>query len=130
MEGSGVKLVSLADYAEDNYVLKALKWIKKDLYKNSVSDYKDHIDPVLNRTYEIRNIMEHRYLKVLDDSFLMGDEDDRIDELASPVTIKEFYDLAINLLRVCRESMILLVMAIKIEEDKRGKSLDKKKFLA
>lgn len=116
----------LNDYAEDNYVLKALKWIKKDLYKNSVSDYKDHIDPVLNRTNEIRNIMEHRYLKVLDDSFLMGDEDDRIDELASPVTIKEFHDLAINLLRVCRESMILLVMAIKIEEDKRGKSLDKK----
>lgn len=115
----------LNDYAEDNYILKALKWIKKDLYKDAVSEYKEHIDPVLNRTYEIRNIMEHRYLKVLDDSFLV-DKVEKIDELASPITLKEFHDLALNLLRVCREAMILLVMAVKIEEDRQSESLEGK----
>ena len=115
----------LNDYAEENHILKALKWIKKDLYSNAVSEYKEYIDPILNRTYEIRNIMEHRYLKILDSSFMI-DEVDKIDELASSITIKEFHELALNLLRVCRESMILLVMAIKIEEDKRNKSFSEK----
>ncbi|WP_175496505.1 hypothetical protein [Enterococcus casseliflavus] len=41
--------------------IKSFLLDKKDLYGNSVSDYKDHIDPMLNRTYKIRNIMEHQY---------------------------------------------------------------------
>lgn len=63
---------NLLKISESNYILKALYWIKKDLYGNSISEYKDYIDPILNRTYQIRNVMEHRYLKILsyDEIFL------------------------------------------------------------
>ena len=109
---------NLIKRAETNYLLKALYWIKKDLYGNSVSDYKDHIDPVLNRTYKIRNIMEHRYLKILSYSNIF-EEDSEIDELATSISIEEFHDLAINLLRTCREAVILLVMIINVEEKRK-----------
>lgn len=109
---------NLIEIAESNYILKALYWIKKDLYGNSVSDYKDHIDPVLNRTYKIRNVMEHQYLKILSDTNFFQN-DSKIDELATTISIEEFHDLAINLLRTCREAVILLVMLINVEEKRK-----------
>lgn len=97
--------------------------MKKDLYGNSISDYKDYIDPILNRTYQIRNIMEHRYLKVLSyDNFFS--EDSRLDALATTISLKEFHDLAINLLRTCREAIILLVMLVNIEEKRKHEDFE------
>ena len=115
----------LHEIAASNYLLSALHWIKKDLYKNSVSEYKEYIDPILHRTYEIRNVMEHRYLKILDNSFHIDDKQD-IDNLAFVITIEEFHELAINLLRTCREAIILLVMAINIEEKRKYEELGEK----
>ncbi|WP_313630517.1 LA2681 family HEPN domain-containing protein [Enterococcus devriesei] len=114
---------NLIEIAESNYLLKALYWIKKDLYGNSVSDYKDHIDPMLNRTYKIRNIMEHQYLKILSDTNFFQD-DSKIDELATSISIEEFHELAINLLRTCREAVILLVMLINVEEKRKKDDLE------
>lgn len=113
----------LLEISESNYILKALYWIKKDLYGNSISDYKDYIDPILNKTYQIRNIMEHRYLKILSYDNLFS-EDSKIDTLATPVSMAEFQDLAINLLRTCREAIILLVMLINVEEKKKHDEFD------
>lgn len=48
------------------------------------------------------------------------------DELAFVITIEEFHDLAINLLRTCREAIILLVMAINIEEKRKYEELGEK----
>lgn len=98
--------------------LKALYWIKKDLYGNSISVYKDHIDPVLNITYRMKNILEHQYLKILSDTNLFQD-DSKIDELATSISIDEFHDLVINLLRTCREAVILLVMSINVKEKRK-----------
>ncbi len=69
--------------------------------------------------------MEHRYLKVLENSFQIDDKQD-IDKLAFVITIEEFHELAINLLRTCREAIILLVMAINIEERKKSEELGEK----
>lgn len=113
----------LLQIAESNYILKALYWMKKDLYGNSISDYKDYIDPVLNRTYEIRNVMEHRYLKIISYTNLVSDKYKK-DKLATIISEEEFHDLAINLLRTCRESIILLVMLINVEEKKKSTNSD------
>ncbi|MFJ1628322.1 LA2681 family HEPN domain-containing protein [Marinilactibacillus psychrotolerans] len=114
------KSSNLHKKAESNYLLKALYWMKKDLYGNSISEYKDYIDPVLNKTYQIRNIMEHRYLKILSfENFL--EEDYKFDEIATVISLEEFQKLSINLLRTSREAIILLVMLINVEE-KRKKS--------
>lgn len=109
----------LLQIAESNFILKALYWMKKDLYGNSISDYKDYIDPVLNRTYEIRNVMEHRYLKILSYANIVSEEY-KIDKLATIISVEEFHDLAVNLLRTCREAIILLVMLINVEEKRKS----------
>ena len=69
--------------------------------------------------------MEHRYLKILDNTFHIDDKQN-IDKLAFVITIEEFHELAINLLRTCREAIILLVMAINIEEKKKYEELSEK----
>lgn len=117
------KSTNLLEISESNYILKALYWIKKDLYGDSISDYKDYIDPTLNRAYQIRNVMEHRYLKILSyDNFFS--EDSIIDELATLISMREFHDLAIALLRTCREMIILLSMLVNIEEKRKNKDFD------
>ncbi|MFS1026263.1 LA2681 family HEPN domain-containing protein [Enterococcus casseliflavus] len=100
-------------------MLKALYWMKKDLYGNSISDYNDYMNPVLNRTYEIRNVMEHRYLKILSYANIVSEEY-KIDKLATIISVEEFHDLAVNLLRTCREAIILLVMLINVEEKRKS----------
>lgn len=115
-------------FAEKNRPLKALHWIKKDLYGNAISDYKEHIDPILHKTYNIRQSMEHRYLKVLDSAFVEKTEESENDLLAEVITYDEFYDLAINLLRTCREAIILLCMSVNVEEKKKLQQLDGEKI--
>lgn len=109
----------LHDFADQNYLLKALKWIHKDLRSKPVSKYEEYIDPILHRTYEIRNAMEHRYLKVLIDEIDISNDTTEFDPLAFSVSRDEFHELAINLLRTSREAIILTVMAINIEERKK-----------
>ncbi|MFZ4919773.1 MULTISPECIES: LA2681 family HEPN domain-containing protein [Bacteria] len=109
----------LLQIAESNYILKAVYWMKKDLYGNSISDYNDYMNPVLNRTYEIRNVMEHRYLKILSYANIVSEEY-KIDKLATIISVEEFHDLAVNLLRACREAIILLVMLINVEEKRKS----------
>ena len=46
-------------------------WTYKDLFAKTKSKNLDCIDKKLRRTYTIRNIMEHRYLKVLDSNFMI-----------------------------------------------------------
>jgi len=93
--------------------------MKKDLYGNSISDYNNYMNPVLNRTYEIRNVMEHRYLKILSYTNIVSEEY-KIDKLATIFSVEEFHDLAVNLLRACREAIILLVMLINVEEKRKS----------
>lgn len=118
----------LNEIAEENYILKGLHWIEKDLHGNFISDYKEHIDATLNRTYDIRNIIEHRYLKIL--TYAEKDvEKSYSDELAYVISKEEFENLVINLLRISRESIILLVMVINIEENKKKKNIGENRLM-
>lgn len=122
------KKSKLNNYADKNNLLEALKWIHKDLRSKPVSEYGEYIDPILHRTYEIRNIMEHRYLKILTDDIDIENNTTEFDSLAFVVSRDEFHELAINLLRTSREAIILMVMAINIEE-RRKKEKVKDKFI-
>lgn len=44
--------------------------------------------------------------------------------LATTISIEEFHDLAINLLRTCREAIIMLVMLVNIEEKRKHTRFD------
>lgn len=104
---------------DDNYLLRGLYWIKKDLYDKTDSGYKGVINPSLNRTYKIRNTMEHKYLKIIDEKFTNINEAD--DSLVSMViTLQEFEELSIDLLKIVHEAIILLTQVVYVEEMKNS----------
>lgn len=61
--------------------------------------------------------MEHQYLKILSyDDF--DEYEQSIDELATIISLNEFNELLIDLLRTCREAIILFGTLVNIEEKK------------
>lgn len=60
----------------------------------------------------------------IDNSTFVGDiKESGYDRFADVVTTEEFYDLGINLIRTCREAIILMCMAVNIEEEKKVKEI-------
>lgn len=112
---------------ENNIALKGMYWTYKDLFAKTKSKNLDCIDKKLRRTYTIRNIMEHRYLKVLDSNFIDQATSD-YDNLAYTITSDELNELGINLIRICRELIILLCFTVNINENNINKD-EKDKFV-
>ena len=71
--------------------------------------------------------MEHRYLKVLDSNFIDQATSD-YDNLAYTITSDELNELGINLIRICRELIILLCFTVNINENNINKD-EKDKFV-
>lgn len=102
-------------YMDSNYILRGLYWIKKDLYNDDTYGYKGLVNTRLNTAYNIRNNMEHQYLKILDEEFdpIYNPEN----EIASMIVSRdEFEELSIVLLKTVREAIIMLVQSIYINE--------------
>lgn len=108
----------------ENYALNGLWWIYKDLRNKTVYGDK-HIDPVLKRISDVRNAMEHRYLKIIDYYGLnQNKQDNRLDEFAYNISFNDFEKLTIELLKLTREAIIQLIMVVKIEESKKESNRD------
>ena len=71
--------------------------------------------------------MEHRYLKVLDSNFIDRATSD-YDNLSYTITSDELNELGINLIRICRELIILLCFTVNINENNINKD-EKDKFV-
>lgn len=112
---------------KNNIALKGMYWTYKDLFAKTKSKNLDCIDKKLRRTYTIRNIMEHRYLKVLDSNFIDQATSD-YDNLSYTITSDELNELGINLIRICRELIILLCFTVNINENNINKD-EKDKFV-
>ncbi|MFC0234523.1 LA2681 family HEPN domain-containing protein [Vagococcus entomophilus] len=103
----------------ENYAFNGLWWIYKDL-KNKTKYGDKHIDPILKRMSDVRNAMEHRYLKILDYyEFAQNEEDIKIDEFAYNISFHDFEKMTLELLILTREAIIQVTMIIKIEESKK-----------
>lgn len=103
------------------YLLNSLYWIKKDLYNETKSGYTGNINTKLNKANKIRNTMEHKYLKIVDDTFISSERVD--DELADLIIERsEFEELSIELLKVVREAIIVLTQVIYLEESREDGS--------
>lgn len=110
-----IRRESVVTAIENNFALNGLWWIYKDLRNKSV--YKDkHIDPVLRKISEVRNAMEHKYLKISED-FFNDPSLDRLDDFAYNISFDDFEELTIALLQLTREAIIQLTMVIQMEED-------------
>ena len=118
----------LSNIVEKNYPLLGLWWIFKDINNKSIADINKRIDPVMSKVSQVRNAMEHRYFKILD-NLSNSSSNDRIDNFAYRISFEEFEALTIALMKNAREVIILLVMSIYAAENIREKKRSPKEMI-
>lgn len=98
----------------ENFALASIYWVGKDFYKKLCASP----NPQAKRIKDIRNALEHKYVKVCWDwgGNRMNGE---VDDLAFYITESELYQETYNLLKLIREILICLSIAVSIEEDKK-----------
>lgn len=106
-----------------NWPLRGLFWLARDIYEDR-SDFKDCLEPEAQELYEIRNHLEHKYLKLHDDIWSGPSQPDAIprvfhDSLALSLYRKDFEAKTLRLLRLVRAALIYLSLAIHQEEKLR-----------
>lgn len=108
-----------------NLPLIGLYWLCKDIGKQKVKHH--YIEPAIEHISKIRHHLEHRYLKV-HDSLLYPVarefQQRKDDPLAYSITVDEFKSAVMKLLTYMREGIILLTMAVHLEEQRKRKNGD------
>lgn len=106
-----------------NLPLRGLFWLSKDLYEPS---FQDSIEPDAQEIWQIRNQLEHRYLKIHGDPWTgpfknNGEIGSPLDALAFSVHRQEFEAKALKLLKLARAALIYLSSAVNCEEYRRAR---------
>ncbi len=107
-----------------NWSLRGLFWLSKDLYEEN---FKSSMEPEAQELSEIRNHLEHKYLKVHEFGSLdlAGSED----ALAYSIGRFELTQKTLKMLQLVRSAIIYLIIAIHDEEISRNKGKDKSKVM-
>jgi tetratricopeptide (TPR) repeat protein len=117
-----------------NWPLRGLFWLSKDLYENE-SGFKESIEPDAQELSEIRNHLEHKYLKLHENFWpgpsLNNDETSQalVDTLAFSTYRKEFEEKTLRLIKMARAALIYLSLAVHTEEKKRAKERNPEKII-
>lgn len=101
---------------EENFALASLYWISRDFYDK----FEDSPNPRLKRISDVRNALEHKYVKVTTGWFPERTKGE-IDDLALYVTESELSSLTLELMHIVREAIICLSLCVHVEEQKRKK---------
>lgn len=111
-----------------NWPLRGLFWLSKDLFEDR-PDLKEIINPDAKDLWEIRNHMEHKYLK-LHEMFCPSPSNDEetfsslADKLAYSISRREFEQKTFGLLKMTRAALIYLSLGIHCEEKRRAQKKD------
>ena len=117
-----------------NWPLRGLFWLSKDLYEEEVG-FKEAIEPDARELSEIRNHLEHKYLKLHGDDWRgpspANDELSRSlsDTLAFSMYRRDFERKTLKLLKLSRAALVYLSLAIHCEEQQRKKKEDPNSFV-
>lgn len=108
-----------------NWPLRGLYWLGKDLYEDAVG-FREAMDPAAKRLNDIRNHLEHKYLK-LHSEILGGPEASAFaDGLAVSLHRNEFTAMTMRLLGMTRAAIIYLSLGVHREEQVRAEDRDPK----
>lgn len=110
-----------------NLPLRGLYWLSKDLYDDK-EGFKNTIEPEAKELCEIRNHLEHKYLKIHEYEINNNASNGMKDELAYSISISSFKSKTLKLLKLVRSAILYLSFAIYIEEKERDKNRDKNKI--
>ena len=86
-------------------------WISRDFFDK----FEDSPNPELKRIKDIRDALEHKYVKITD-IFFENEIEEFGDGLAFYVSDKELYVATFNLLKILREAIINLAFCVNIAE--------------
>lgn len=101
----------------ENVCIRGLYWLHKDFLENNSPN------PNAIKISKVRNALEHRYIKVYNDSFT-SKPNGEIDSLAEYISISELYNITLELLKEVREVLIYLPLAIHMEVKIENAKLD------
>lgn len=100
---------------KENFALASLYWISRDFYDK----FEDSPNPRLKRISDVRNALEHKYVKVTNGRFLAS-VNGEVDDLALYVTDDELSALTLELMHIVREAIICLSLCVHVEEQKNS----------
>jgi len=108
-----------------NWPLRALFWVGKDLSETR-PEFTEAMQPDARLLAEIRNHVEHKYLKLHDDEWPGPTQDPTFrfmdDTLALSIYRRDFERKTLRILKLVRASIIYLVTAVRVEEQRRAQS--------
>lgn len=104
----------------NNWPLRGLFWVGKDLFEDR-SEFRASIEPDSERLSEIRNHLEHKYVKLHQDPWCGPDEDPLfVDDLALSIGRDEFNRMTMRLSRLVRAAFTYLSLGVHSEERLRA----------
>ncbi len=102
-----------------NWPLRGLYWLSRDLFE---PEFMAVTDPDSQAVAEIRNHLEHKYLRVVRDGVTDGGASATADPLVYIVKQGAFEKRTLRLLNLARAALIYLVLAIHAEEHRKKKA--------
>jgi hypothetical protein len=109
----------------DNWPLRGLFWLAKDVHDETPS-FRASLAPDAQRLAEIRNHMEHKYLKVHDQmwigpQYMTAHSPGLSDTLAYSIYREELGDACMVMLKLARAGLMYLSLGIHTEEHRRAR---------
>lgn len=104
--------------SKSNWMLNGLYWISKEFFEGGDTP-NSAIKPRAKLIYDIRQALEHRYMKVIEYDM----QNSRKDSLALYVPYNEFEQETLDLAWLVRESIIYLSLAVHLNENLKRSEL-------
>ncbi|UPV75625.1 LA2681 family HEPN domain-containing protein [Halorussus limi] len=110
----------------DNWALNALFWLRKDFHEDSGQNDDESPVVVAHELRDLRNAIEHDYLKVYRDG-IVSEPPDRSwlqDTQYYPVGEKELREVTVEMLRLARAALLYTTFALAEEERMKREEID------
>lgn len=116
-----------------NWPLRGLYWLTKDLSEDR-DDFKQAMSPDAQEVVDIRNHLEHKYLKLHENDWAPDPVDDAspvsfsMDTLSYSVARSDFEQKTLRALKLTRAALIYLSLAVHAEERAKERDRDQPTF--
>ena len=108
--------------SRENWPLRGLYWLAKDPFEDSPG-FREAMDPTARRLSDVRNHLEHKYLKLHSELWDGPESSIFNDGLAKSLAHDEFEAMTMHLLGMTRAAIIYLVLGVHREERIKEKEL-------
>lgn len=102
--------------ASENWPFRGLFWLSKDLFEGELMD---STEPDARALADLRNHLEHKYVRVVQDGFPVSDSGPFHDTLAYRITRSDLERKTLRLLQLTRAALVYLLLGMHREEKRR-----------